>query len=978
MKQLTRKFWISLFVFGLVGQIAWTIENMYLNVYIYKMFHASPADISLMVGASAAVATLTTWLMGAISDYFGKRKQFICIGYILWGISILGFRFISTNYFLQNVTLGIQMAILLDCLMTFFGSTANDAAFNAWLTDKGSAQNRGNIEGYNSILPILSMIVVFGAFMGFNLDEASSWQTIFTIIGCIILVIGLLGFVLIEEESVERNKESILTILFYSLRKDVILNNKMLYATLVAFMVFNISVQVFMPYLILYFEVGLQLTNYVLIFAPAVLIAALVTTKLSFIYDLQGLKLSSQISMGILLLGYLILLLFTNTVMVFIGTLLLMIGYMNSLSVFSAEVRARMPENKSGQFQGIRMISQVLIPGVVGPWIGSFLLRNADVITNSDGTTSFIPNRSIFVGALVVGVLVFVVLNQIFKMMRDSHYELLSEDAEEFIKSNEIPWTNHPRPQFKRDEFVSLNGIWKLEGEDILVPFAPESFLSNYKGLIKDEMTYVKEFSKPEFNKDKVLLHFGAVDQICDVYLNNEYLGHHEGGYLPFSFDITNVLKENNKLEVKVKDTLNIEYPYGKQTKNRGGMWYTPVSGIWQSVWLENVCENYIEDLKITPDLKGAKIKLKGNISSFSVKVKTGEGRMRIYKFEGKEGYIDINHPILWTCENPYLYPIEISAGEDKVESYFALRTVRIKRVNGVNRVLLNNKPIFMHGLLDQGYYCDGIYLPATELEYERDILRMKELGFNLLRKHIKVEPEAYYYYCDKHGMLVMQDFVNNGQYDFIRDTVIPTYISKKKDDTKVPFDTKTHQIFIEHSKQIVNHLYNHPSIISYTIFNEGWGQFHSDAVYDMVKSWDKTRIYDSTSGWFSQKKNDFDSEHIYMKQIELKPQGRPYLVSECGGFTMRVKDHSYSMYNTYGYGVCEESEELTDKIIKMYKEMVLPGISKGVCGCIYTQVSDVEDEINGLYTYDRKVCKVLKKPLQEVSNEIKNIMSHL
>ena len=407
-------------------------------------------------------------------------------------------------------------------------------------------------------------------------------------------------------------------------------------------------------------------------------------------------------------------------------------------------------------------------------------------------------------------------------------------------------------------------------------------------------------------------------------------------------------------------------------------MWYTPVSGIWQSVWLENVCENYIEDLKITPDLKGAKIKLKGNISSFSVKVKTGEGRMRIYKFEGKEGYIDINHPILWTCENPYLYPIEISAGEDKVESYFALRTIRIKRVNGVNRVLLNNKPIFMHGLLDQGYYCDGIYLPATELEYERDILRMKELGFNLLRKHIKVEPEAYYYYCDKHGMLVMQDFVNNGQYDFIRDTVIPTYVSKKKDDTKCEFDTKTHKIFLEHSKQIVNHLYNHPCIISYTIFNEGWGQFHSDKVYDIVKSWDKTRIYDSTSGWFSQNKNDFDSEHIYMKQIELKPQGRPYLVSECGGFTMIVKNHTYSMYNTYGYGVCENSNELTDKIIKMYKEMIIPGIKQGVCGCIYTQVSDVEDEINGLYTYDRKVGKVLKKPFQEVSNEIKNIMSHL
>ena len=277
-----------------------------------------------------------------------------------------------------------------------------------------------------------------------------------------------------------------------------------------------------------------------------------------------------------------------------------------------------------------------------------------------------------------------------------------------------------------------------------------------------------------------------------------------------------------------------------------------------------------------------------------------------------------------------------------------------------------------MHGLLDQGYYCDGIYLPATQQEYERDILRMKELGFNLLRKHIKVEPEAFYYYCDLHGMLVMQDFVNNGKYDFIKDTVIPTFVSKNKDDTKCELDTKAHQIFLAHSKQLVNHLYNHPCIVSYTIFNEGWGQFHSDYVYDLVKTWDKTRIIDSTSGWFWQHKNEFDSHHIYMKEIECEVKDRPYFISECGGFTMNVDHHIYSKYNVYGYGVCESKEELTQKIVSMYEKMVLPGIKKGVCGCIYTQVSDVEDEINGLYTYDRYVCKVDKKKMQNVAYRLK------
>lgn len=981
MKKLDLKFWSALLIFGLAGQIAWTVENMYLNVFIYKLFHASSSDISIMVGLSAVIATLTTWIMGAISDYIGKRKLLICGGYILWGISILGFRFISTeNMMVTAATLGIQLAIILDCLMTFFGSTANDASFNAWLTDKGDQSNRGNIEGINSILPILSMIVVFGAFMNFNLDLADSWQTIFTIIGCLILIIGLFGLFLIDETS-KKSENSFKDILFYSLRKDIVSNNKMLYATLIAFCVFATSIQVFMPYLILYFEVGLGLENYVLIFAPATLIAAILTTFLSKIYDLQGIQLSSTISVTILMIGYLFMIFFTNTPCVFIGTLFIMIGYMTTLAIFLAEVRNRIPENCAGQFQGIRMICQVLIPGVVGPMIGSILLSNAEQILNNDGTYSFVPNRMIFIGALAIGFILIYVLNRIFEMIRREHYDLLSDDTDDFIKSNELPWQEHPTPQMKRKEIYMLNGIWKLENEEILVPFPPQSYLSNYKGEVKDEMTYEKSFKIPShFNKDKILLHFGAVDQICDVYVNDKYVGHHEGGYLPFSFDISEFVNKGieNKIQVKVKDTLSIDYPYGKQTKKRGGMWYTPVSGIWQSVWLENVCENYIEKIKITPSTKGVKIVLSKNIKEFKVRIKTGEGRMCIYKFSGFKGSIQLNHPILWTCENPFLYYMTIYAGDDEVETYFALRTIGYKTIDGVKRVVLNGKPIFMHGLLDQGYYCDGIYLPATEKEYERDILRMKELGFNLLRKHIKVEPEAFYYACDRLGMLVMQDFVNNGPYNFIFDTVIPTYVSKKRNDSKMKLKTKTHDIFIEHSKQLVKHLYNHPCIIAYTIFNEGWGQFHSDYVYDLVKQWDSTRLIDSTSGWFAQNKNEFDSEHIYFKQIEIQVKDRPYLISECGGFTMQEKNHIYSKYNTYGYGVCETHKELTDKIIGMYKEMVIPAISKGLCGCIYTQVSDVEDEINGLYTYDRKVCKVIKEDMIQLSKEIKHEINEI
>ena len=275
---------------------------------------------------------------------------------------------------------------------------------------------------------------------------------------------------------------------------------------------------------------------------------------------------------------------------------------------------------------------------------------------------------------------------------------------------------------------------------------------------------------------------------------------------------------------------------------------------------------------------------------------------------------------------------------------------------------------------MDQGYFCDGLFLPANEEEYERDILRMKNMGYNMLRKHIKIEPEYFYYACDKLGMLVMQDMVNSGKYYFIKDTALPTIGMKKRKD-KSGITGRRKEFFVEHTKETIEHLHNHPCIIAYTIFNEGWGQFESDRMYDMVKEWDGTRLIDSTSGWFHQKKNDFDSHHIYFKVIKLPIGKRPLFVSECGGYSMAVEGHYYSKYATYGYGACTSSEELTGEIVHMYDEMIISAIKEGACGCVYTQLSDVEDEINGLYTYDRKVCKVDTKAMTEVAEKIRKEM---
>ena len=538
-------------------------------------------------------------------------------------------------------------------------------------------------------------------------------------------------------------------------------------------------------------------------------------------------------------------------------------------------------------------------------------------------------------------------------------------------------WQSYPRPQLKRNSYVNLNGTWELDGQEIQIPFAPQCRLSGYKGSVGEHLIYKKTFALPEdFIKSRVILHFGAVDEVADVYVNDIHVGKHEGGYLHFSFDITEAVKREgeNELRVEVVDTLSRVYPYGKQCKKRGGMWYTQISGIWQTVWMENVPDNYIEEIKLTPSMTDLEITVTGNIDGFKATV-LDEGKIVVDQmFIENTGKIVIPNPILWDTENPHLYDLKIEAGQDKIESYFALRTVEIKNKDGVNRICLNDKPIFMHGLLDQGYYEDGIYLPEDEEEFTKDILRMKELGFNMLRKHIKIEPEKFYYECDRLGMLVLQDMVNNGGYSYILDTVLPTFGFKKRNDCKGRYqDAECKKVFEWHMKDTLHDLYNHPCIIGYTIFNEGWGQFESDRMYDIAKSIDGTRFYDATSGWFAQKKSDLDSEHIYFRAEELHAKDRPMFLSECGGFSYAVDGHMFNTEKSYGYGACKSVEELTDRIVDMYNVMVVPGIKGGVCGCVYTQVSDVEDEINGMYTYDREVCKVNKEKMQALAARIYN-----
>ena len=535
----------------------------------------------------------------------------------------------------------------------------------------------------------------------------------------------------------------------------------------------------------------------------------------------------------------------------------------------------------------------------------------------------------------------------------------------------------------KRDSYLSLCGDWTLAVErgkrttalgTVRVPFPPESDLSLVGRPLKKNECYVyeKRFTLTEKSPQHLLLlHFDAVDQIAEVTLNGHPICTHVGGYLPFEADVTDAaVSGENLLRVRVTDRLDTELCYGKQRKKRGGMWYTPISGIWQPVWLESVPTEYIRSIRITPTLTEATLEIEGGKDSKHLFLETPNGT-REYTFTGNRFTLCVDNPILWSPEQPHLYHFTLTDGSDTVSSYFALRTVDVQSVNGKPHLCLNGKPYFFHGLLDQGYYSDGIYLPATPDGYRFDIQKMKSMGFNTLRKHIKIEPDVFYYECDRLGMIVFQDMVNNGHYSFLLDTALPTLGMKKGFAHRASKRRRAN--FEGSAKETLRLLYNHPSVCYYTIFNEGWGQYKgAERIYEELKALDPTRIYDTASGWFQPAKSDVQSEHVYFKPIALKSAALPLVLSEFGGYSCKLEGHAFNLDKTYGYRTCKTPQELEDALVSLYQGEIIPAIEQGLCAAILTQVSDVEDETNGLVTYDRHVVKVSAARMRSVADALR------
>ena len=616
----------------------------------------------------------------------------------------------------------------------------------------------------------------------------------------------------------------------------------------------------------------------------------------------------------------------------------------------------------------------------------------------------------------------------------------------------------YPRPGLVRDSYLNLNGFWdyaitkseKLpenhEG-NIRVPFSPEAPLSGVNRQLQpeeylhyrrnfrvagekqacqgkgvEEQKYSEESDGADSgernrsaNTGRWLLHFGAVDQSCTVYLNGVNVGSHTGGYLPFSLDVTDTIQDgDNLLQVVVRDLSDTSYhAKGKQSLERGGMWYTAQSGIWQTVWMEHVPQNYIASVKITPDYDRAQIKVKV-LSSFRQNVPVhakityqGKPITEVDFFSDKTFRIDlkkstsakeVHKPLKdeanstdqgaeagkefqsWTPETPNLYDMAIQMDDDFASTYFAMRKVSVEKdKNGILRFFLNNEPYFHNGLLDQGYYPDGLYTAPSDEALQYDIRKMKELGFNMLRKHIKIEPDRWYYHCDRIGMLVWQDMVCGGErylskFVTVMPNVFPWTGRVVKDHHYTLFSRKNpegRQEYYRELKETIKALNHHPSIVAWVPFNEGWGQFDAAKATSRIRRLDPSRLIDEASGWFDQGGGDMYSIHNYFRKLKVRPQkDRVVALTECGGYSYLIPAHGFCE-EVYGYRKYDSKKALTDGIVKLWERELMPNLSRGLSVSVYTQVSDIEDEVNGLLTYDREELKVDEVKILNVNKKI-------
>lgn len=1030
------RYWLVFILIGLSGQFAWAIENMYLNTFITYLNFSAPQGqtfdysfmIALTTALSAITAMLTTIFMGALVDKLRKRKIFITVGYLLWGVSTASFGLLNANNAKDLIPVSMTaftaatLVILLDCIMTFFGSTSNDAAFNAYVTKNTKNENRGKVEGVLNVLPLVAMLIIF-VFLN-NLttkDSGYRWDLFFYIIGGTVFVIGLISIFLIpkEKEEVQNENEKYFSLILDGFKWKSAKRNPRLYIVFTCYLVEAIAMQVFFPYLMVYIERTLNIANsgsslmtpFAIVMACALLIGSLLSVLFGFLSDKLGKVKMILPSLGIQLLSLLMMFFATRvqqgaprTIYAAFSGILLILGYVLLPTLFNALIREDIPQGKEGSYMGVRMLFVVALPMLIGPFIGDALNSHLgrEYLTEHN-EVSFLPSEYDYLVAFFLLFLMLIPLYFLFKYnkkhSKNNSYLVknLKKDLDP-IDENKIPLSENSYKQLERKNFLSLNGIWEcvISEEDsipytapkikVRVPYAiesPQSFM-NHALERNEKIYYFKTIKVPEnYRNGHTLLQFDGVDQIAEIFINGASVFKHIGGYTSFKVEVSSYLKEKAFFDLIVKvidqnDTNDLMR--GKQSNNPWAFLYSSSSGIYKSVSLIHTPEHYVEKIDYEPDYDAKKIKVLVHTNDTGVVfLSIDERKYSIQSNTPTE--IDLSshfHP--WTLEDPYLYKVHLQYQDDEIDSYFALRKFHITSEKNDHHFYLNNKRILLNGLLDQGYYEEGGLTPKDFSEYETDVKNMKRLGYNCVRVHVKTEMDLFYYFCDKYGLLVIQDIPNGGERNNLFFNFYPRlslrlfnhswYLSHLFYGRK---SKEGRERFVKETEEIIRQTKNHPSIILYTLFNESWGEFDPKEVYLKMKETFPTLCFDTASGWLDTPYSDVYSVHSYTlphrKRKDFKAN-RLLFLSEVGGLGYIVKDHFYYP-KTFSHSLSKSSEELTkryaslyDGFIKLMKEGYLEGV-------IYTELSDCEGEVNGLYTLDRKVLKVNEAKIREINKQI-------
>ena len=1018
--------WLVFIFVGLAGQFAWSIENMYLNSYLYYLNMNAQAGqgfnsslmVALTTALSAITATVTTIFMGSLTDKVRKRKIFISLGYILWGIATSSFGLLDVGNAQSIVPISMAastaaiLVIVIDCVMTFLGSTANDAAFNSYVTKNVRDENRGKVEGVLSILPLVAMLIIFVALNG--LTANGQWDLFFYVVGAIVILVGIVSFFLVPKEKPEKpSDEKFLPILAEGFRPSTVKANKSLYLVLLCYFVYGVAIQVFFPYLMVYVERTVSvpnsgssfLTPFAIVMAVALLLGSAGSVLIGFLSDKKGKIKMILPTCAILGLGLLMLFFAPDIASdtgryayTAIAGLVMILGYVAVPTILNSLVRDYIPKGKEGSFMGVRMLFVVALPMCIGPFIGDALNQaTGQTYVNEYDIVSALPSKFGYIAGLVLLLLIVV---PYFFLARSTRYEKNNGYLVASLLKNgeELPaikrGKKHPRPSFRRKSFVSLEGEWDycITKDDALpeaydgkiqVPFAIESPLSGVNHLLMPEerlFYHRKIVLDSAFYQEHVFLCFEGVDQFADVFVDGKHVCSHEGGYTRFRVDVRPYLSSPSfELVVRVRDRTDSSYLMtGKQRLTPNGWFYSSSSGIVKSVYLESAGKAAIDGLVLVPDFenKCVHVTVRSEVEG-SWMVEVGEESVEVQT--GKTVAVPLIPFRPWSIEDPYLYDVHVFGQDDEVFSYFGVRAIEVGGgKDGKRHIYLNGRKIFLNGLLDQGYYQGGGLTAPDESLFLKDIQNAKALGFNCLRMHVKVEEDRFYYLAAKEGIFLIQDIPNGGEHIPFFNVVYPRasvflfnrpfYLTRKGYGRRNAEGCKK---FIDESLAILKDLAFNPAIVVVTIFNEAWGQFDPEKLYSILKREYPQFLFDTASGWLDTPKSDLFSIHSYtVPHLRRKRGERPYVLTEIGGASLKVAGH-YLYPKVYGHYVCRSEEAFQKRYRKLYEGFYRQIEDGSLNGLVYTQLNDCETEANGIYTLDRAVLKLPCEMVKTINGTI-------